>query len=224
MTAAASPDSATQYLLSTRSAVIHLFSGIQAYRDMLRAGMVKGPGVDLRSMAPEVREAVVAIWQDENADDIEEGFAWQRRHYSERFAKAALCGAVFDIAKKGLELHSRNTQVPRAWQSFFSGDSARYCVGTSVRGVPRGLIVYAARNQAAHYNDGPLHKRSQAVFDHIAFEHGMPGFDTIKDPGFDLGKRPGESYAASMLALLGWQDADSYQADMCSMLDIAAVA
>lgn len=224
MTAAASLDSATQYLLSTRSAVVHLFSGIQSYREMLRAGMVKGPGGDLRSMPPEVREAVVATWQDENAGDIEEGFAWQRRYYTERFAKAALCGAVFEIAKKGLELHSRNKQVPGAWKPHFSGANARYCVGTSVRGVPRGLIVYAARNQAVHYNDGPLHRRSQAVFDHIAFAHGQPGFDTFKDPGFDLKKRLGESYAASMLALLGWQDADAYQTDMCSMLHIAAVA
>lgn len=212
---------AVGYLASTESAVRHLFKGINTYREMIRKGMVKGPAGSLADMDPEVRNAAIEEWMHTQAEAIAKGFEWQRRYHAERFARATLCGAVLQIAQKALEVHSTNEHVPSEWKPRFQGPLARYCVGPPVRCIPRGLVVYAARNQSVHFNERTLNASSRVVFDRLALEHGQVGFQGVKSPDFDIDNHAGHSLASSVLELLGWRDYESYETDMRRMLGVA---
>jgi hypothetical protein len=215
-------DSGVGYLASTASAVRYLLDGIEEYRCMLRKGMVTGPSAFLHDVDLDVREKIIATWARENCEEIEEGFYWQRRYAAERFAMATLCGALLQVAQKGLEVHSTNTQVPGEWRACFGGNLAKFCVGAPVWSIPRGLIVYAARNQHIHFNDHKLGVPSRAVFDRLALGHGVEGYEETKDPAFDIDQHVGVSLAPSVISLLDWHSYDSYESDMRSMLGIAA--
>lgn len=214
--------SGADYLASTESAVRHLLDGIDEYRGMLRKGIISGPSGFLCDDDPLVQKELIDEWLRENEEKIAKGFDWQRRYSAERFAMATLCGAVLHVAQKGLEVHSTNTQVPNEWKKFFSGKLSRYCVGDLVRSIPRGMVVYAARNQHVHFNDKKLGAVNREVFDRLALAHGHDVFLGRKDPAFDLSLHAGESLAPSIIDLLGWRDYGTYDSDMRSMLLIPA--
>ncbi len=191
---------------------------------MLRKGILRGPSGFARNDDPVAIEASVDAWMQENAEVIEEAFKWQRRYTAERFAMATLCGAVIQVAQKGLEVHSINTQVPEGLPDCFGGNLAKYCVGGIVRSIPRGLIIYAARNQHIHFNDPKLGKPSREVFDRLALNHGSAADAGQKDPDFDVDQHSGSSLAAGVVHLIGWRDYSAYESDMRSMLGVSAEA
>jgi hypothetical protein len=215
---------AAEYLMSTQSAVRHLFDAIEEYRALLRGGILRGPSGFSRDDDPDAVGASIDVWMQENAQAIEDAFESQRRYSAERFAMATLCGAVIQVAQKGLEVHSINRQVPEGLPDCIRGKLARYCVGTSVRSIPRGLIIYAARNQHFHFNDPELGKPSREVFDRLALNHGSVAHAGQKDPAFDVGKHSGSSLAAAVVHLIGWRDYSAYESDMRSMLGVPAEA
>lgn len=210
-------ETAEEFLNSTESAVKHLFHAIESYKCLFRKGILKGP---FGSIGPNNSESeeIITRWRYENAGLIAEAIAAQRSYSSERFALAMICGALLQIADKALKMHSKNTIVSVDWNDCVGAKYARYCVGRQIRSVPIGLIVYAARNQATHFEEPMLREPSAEVFNRLARNHGVQGYDDVKDPSFDLGQHKNESLAAGIVSLLEWSSYDSYLLDMQEML------
>lgn len=207
---------AEEYLERTESAVRLLFKAVDGYLENLRAG-IKPIFVSGLPYGPE-QDAQYAAWRIENADALEEAKAAQRAFRAETFALDTICGAILQIAEKGLEIYSENTQVLEAWTAKIPPSLAKFCVGRVVRSTPLGLIVYAARNQHTHFNDPQLRKASASVFANLASEHGYSC--SALDPAFDLNNPSLTSYACNVTALIEWRSFEKYQDDMCRMLGL----
>lgn len=206
--------SAEDYLQRTESAVRHLFNAVNSYVDTLRAGI--GPiFISGLPYGPE-QDAQYSAWRVANADALEEAKAARRAFRAETFALDTICGAILQIAEKGLEIYSENTQVPDSWKATIPSYLAKFCVGREVRSTPLGLIVYAARNQHTHFNNSKLRSASASVFTNLAAAHGCSS--SAWDPAFDLENPDLTSYASNVTALIDWRSFEKYQDDMRSML------
>lgn len=207
---------AEDYLKRTDSAVRHLFEAVGNYLGTMKLGIhpifVSGlpPG-------PE-QNAQYAAWRIEHAEELAEAKIARQAYREERFALDTICGAILQIAGKGLEIYSENTKIPDDWSGHISPKLAKFAVGREIRNVPLGLVVYAARNQHTHYNDRELHSVSARIFERLAAAHGLDS--AARDPALDLKNTALNSYAGNVTALINWRDIEQYQQDMRCMLGI----
>lgn len=208
--------SAEDYLDRTESAVRHLFNAVDDYLESLRAG-ISPIFVSGLPYGPE-QDAQYSAWRIENADALEGAKTAMQAFRAETFAFDTICGAILQIAEKGLEVYSKNIHVPDTWKPNFSGNLAKFCVGREVRSTPLGLILYAARNQHTHFNDPKLRQASASVFTNLAAAHGCTS--SALDPAFDLANPRLTSYASNVTALIEWRSIEKYQVDMRSMLGL----
>ncbi len=126
--------SAEEYLNRTESAVRHLFNAVDGYLENLKAG-IKPIFVSGLPYGPE-QDAQYANWLIENTDALKEAKAARQAFRAETFALDTICGAILQIAEKGLEIYSENSQVQDAWKSKIPAYLAKFCVGREVRGAP----------------------------------------------------------------------------------------
>ena len=137
---------------------------------------------------------------------------------AESFALDTLCGAILQVAAKAVECFSANTIVPSHLRAVVGSGSAKYCVGRLVRSIPLGLVVYAARNQHTHFNEGALREPNATVFELLSTSHEYSNSLPFRDAAFDLRNPSIVSFAANVTALLGWRDYETYLADINAML------
>ncbi len=206
--------SAKDYLQKTENAVRILFDGVDSYIQILSG--IKPPGFVTHTHDESELDAKFAVWIKANASKLAKVREVQQEFLAESFALDTLCGAVLQVANKALELYSSNTVIPTHLSSDVKSGQAKFCVGRSVRSVPLGLIVYAARNQHIHFNDGSLHKLSTRVFELLATAHDYG--NGVVDPAFDLSNPLLVSYASNVLSLIEWEDYRKYEEDMRVML------
>jgi hypothetical protein len=207
-----------EYLEKTASAVRRLFDGIDEYNDVLNSirgvtfvtGLPYGPD----------RDAAFAAWQEANRNQLQAARRAEREYIAEAFACDTLSGAVLQVATKALEMYGQNRAVPGGLPEAVTAAHAQFCVGRLVRTLPLGLIVYAARNQHTHFNDGLLREPSQSVFARLATGHGHGSGQAILDPEFDLSNSHRASFASNVTALIAWRSYGAYLDDMQSMLGI----
>ncbi|MBD9463922.1 hypothetical protein [Pseudomonas sp. Pdm06] len=188
-----------EYLQRTESAVRHLFNAITGYIDTLKAGI--GPiFVSGLPYGPE-QDAHYSEWCLANSEELAKSKAAMEDFRAEAFALDTICGSILQIAEKGLEIYSENTQLHEPWGAIIPPYLAKFCVGREVRSTPLGLIVYAARNQHVHFNDSKLKNVSASIFNNLATAHGYGSNN--KDPAFDLENPNLESYASNVTSLIG---------------------
>lgn len=205
-----------EYLCRTRSAVEHLFNGIDAYHAILRRSR---PPVLAGTFSCQAEHDIeVARWISENSEEIQRGLSAERAFLAEKYALAVLCGSLLHIASKAIQLYSGQSQVPSEFASFVSSTHASFCIGREVRGVPLGLVILAGRNQYNHLEDDHLREPSSTVFERLATQH-CYGAD-VRDPAFDLAARLVWNYACNVTSLIGWQYYESYEKDMRSLLGV----
>lgn len=207
--------SAVDYLQKTESATRYLFDAVDAYLGLLRASV--GP-VFMTSLpyGPE-QDAQYSAWRVEHAEALEEARVARQEFRAEAFALDTICGSILQIAEKGLEIYSGQTEVPTALEGKISPRLAKFCVGREVRSTPLGLIVYAARNQHTHFNDSKLGNASAKIFANLATAHGYSS--TMRDPAFDIDNQILTSFASNVTSLIEWRSFEQYQSDMLSMLN-----
>lgn len=208
--------SAADYLLRTESAVRLLFSGIDSYLSVLR----KATGVTFVTGEPygPKQDAEFAAWQIENAERLAAARAAEREFIAESFALDTLCGSILQVADKALELYGSNRAIPPGLPDSLKSHHAKFCVGRTVRTVPLGLVVYAARNQHTHFDEEALREPSASVFHLLATAHGYGGGQQIIDPAFDLNNQSLLSFASNVTSLIGWRSYEQYATDMRTML------
>ena len=188
-------ETAAEYLDKTESAVKILFDGIDAYSEVLR-----NEHVQLAA---------------ENPEKFQAAFEAQRRFVAEYFALATLCGAVLQIAAKAIECYSKVDGVPEDCQDSFSGPKIRlFCIGRRVHDVPIGLVIYAGRNQAIHFNDEKPHQASEKIFRRLSVGNSSIKNKDLLDPSFNLSNPNLTIFADNITRLLGWRSFHEYDEDM----------
>lgn len=209
---------ASEYLDKTESAARKLFEGIDSYIELLRGHQ---DAVFATSYTDEADfNAQFDAWSVENRDAVDRRNAAYGKFGEEILAQSILCGAVLQLASKGIQLFSKNETLPIAWSGIIRIGAAGvpFCIGREVRGVPLGLIVYAGRNQHAHYDDESLREPNTSVFERLALNHGFGGGKPFHDPAFDLRNTSIGSFASNITALIGWRSYEAYLKDMEEVL------
>lgn len=209
-------ESPQEYLERTKSAVEHILSGVDAYMQILRNSR---PPVFSGSFRDEQeRDKALEKWLKEKEQDIRRGLAAEREFLSEKYALAALCGSLLQIASMAIRLYSKNESVPAELSEAVTKPAIIYCIGRLVREVPIGLIIYAGRNQYNHIDDEKLREPSATVFEWLTTRHGYG--DGVRDPAFDLNEGLRWNYASNVTSLIGWRNYQAYEVDMKLLLGI----
>lgn len=207
----------TTYIARTETAVRKLFEGIESYTEILRP--LYGTTFVSGEIDPMKFQAEYEAWTNQNATALAASAAAQREYSQQAFAMATLCGAVLQVAAKGVECYSQNQTVPVSSQAIVgnSKDAVPFCIGREVRGVPIGLVIYAGRNQHTHFNEQKLRAVNEAVFDRLAI---VSWHLQLRDPAFDLGNPLLDSYASNITFILDWRSYEAYVGDLLSLLAI----
>jgi len=110
-------------------------------------------------------------------------------------ATQALAGAVLQIAKQGI--------------SFVYGGLTAAPEGRNVGSLPIRDIIWQARNQSMHYEEGSFKKPLLDLFTKLETEQGSQ---------FCLATHPHQNRAKQVLDLLGWANYTTYEQDMQALL------
>ncbi len=139
--------------------------------------------------------ATMVYWETyfERTDEQNQRTAEVRRAVAERdeheVSSTMLAASVLELAKRGITMvHVGLQQAPTA---------------PSVGTVALRDLIWQARNQAMHWEDGKLHPPTQACFDALFAEHGSP-FDEATKRNLSL----------KVLRVLKWTDYDSFATDL----------
>ena len=211
--------SAGEYLKQTEPAVRNLFGSLEEYHAI--GEKIKWPGFISPYTSEAPSEAAFKKWQRRNREAYKRAAARLRKYLGYRFSIGTLYGSILQIANMGISLYSRNKAVPPEFLSIIKPGSkvARFCIGRRVREVPIGLIIYAARNQYAHWDEPHLKNEvNEWVFNSLATKHGMDGAEKFKDPNFDLNNKTILIYSSNVFSILVWNGYDNYIEDMKDLL------
>lgn len=107
----------------------------------------------------------------------------------------AIAGAIFQVAKQGISL---------VYGGLTAAPDGRFIGSAALKS-----IIWQARNQAMHFEEGTLKQPVKELFAILEKEHG---------PHFSLSMNGAQSKAKQVLSLLGWSDYTAYLADMKSLL------
>jgi hypothetical protein len=201
------PRHPADYFHQTEHAVKHAYAGLDScweyYRQALQHWDIGQVG---QPMTPE-RKAALDKYLEQAG-----------RYFDLKFSEAMFAGAILQVAYMAIRLYSRNATIPISCTSIVPPSkkaAIRFCIGKEVRGVPTGLIVYAARNQYNHWDEEP-HEVTKNVFGALsaAFYSNM-----LADLAFDFSNPTINVYSNEVLLVaLGWQSYDTYLAEMNSLL------
>lgn len=132
------------YFGDTEPAVRHMFAALQEY--------------DAQTVPPSLgryadQRGVVTMSRDQGLDYMKELSC----SLALDFAKATLCGSIAQVAYVALKQYSRNEDVDSACAALGvlqASSATKFCVGRRIHGIPLGLLVYAARVQYNHWEEG----------------------------------------------------------------------
>lgn len=206
-----------EYFKQTGTAVKQLFAAREYYDRQLKGAI--GPTFISGETDEEKREKDFRDWQQENKEKIDTAAENQKKYFGLTTSNATICGSIIQISFTGIKSFSTNSDIPSMFSKFIptSKEDNRqiFCVGREIRGIPVGMIIYAARNQYNHMDEGLSNKLSIFVFDTLAEFHTGGKY---KEPAFDLENSILNNYAHNILALLEWNDYEAYMKDMAGMI------
>jgi hypothetical protein len=202
------PKTADQYFRDTEHAVKHAYGGLAScWRYVEEARRDATPPVEKDGMLHYLPPQT----PDEKAK-LERSLASYRKYFELKISEAMFAGYILQAAYTAIRLYSQNTVIPASCASFKVPKAARrFCIGEERHGAPIGLIIYAGRNQYAHWDEKP-HKVVRQVFASLdyAFRNNM-----FADLAFDLGNPTINIYASEiLLTALGWTTYETYLAEM----------
>ena len=208
-----------EYLNKTKSAVNKLFEAYNSYWELLL--IPKRPGFSSWG-DPDSIENIKAYekWHKENKAIIEERLKKDDEYVYEFLARATLCGCILEFAFMGIKLFSNNTFIPDGFKSVIKPKTvaSKFCIGRFYNDVPIGLMIYAGRNQAAHYDENPLREPNTTIFTKMANWYSSTFNKEFSNSYLDLKNNEIVHYAENITYYLGWRDYKSYENDMLNML------
>lgn len=165
-----------------------------------------GEAHEFLAMNPELDDEGLAIWSNWEGHwgmvraeglkkQIEEVGQAIEHH---RASASALSGALLQIAKQGISsVYGALEQCPNT--------------GCFVGTQPLNDVIWQARNQSMHYEEGEERIRPQVKACFLALEQDF-------GDEFSLSKRPGESLAYSVVRRLGWVSFKRFATDLDFLL------
>jgi len=137
-----------------------------------------------------------------------------------KFSEGTLAGAIVQVAATGIRLFSTNDTIPEDCSEYVPESAksiAAYCIGKRMYGLPTGLILYAARNQYAHWEEDP-HKVTANVFRQLSFAFRD---NLTYDLAFEIGNPSINIYANEiLLGGLNWTTYERYRQEMEELFDL----
>lgn len=209
------------YLSKTKSAVQKVFEAYNSYLDLMRIPqrpVFFGWG-DFHS---EENKSAYVKWLIENKAALEERHRRDDEFVFELFARSTLAGTILQFSYNGIKIFSKNDVVPENFNNVIKANStpAKFCIGRLIDETPIGLIIYAGRNQAMHFDDKDLNEPSRTVFNRLANWYGPTSKKWFINDNYDLDNDQIIHYAGNILYKLGWSDYIFYEQDMLEMLQI----
>ncbi len=107
------------------------------------------------------------------------------------FSRAAMASTILQFAKQGI--------------SFVHGELKNAPPGRLIHSLPISEIIWMARNQGLHWEDGSFTKGVNDCFQSLAAHEGVFGNYTNQSMGFEV------------ISLLGWRDCQRFEADLLSL-------
>lgn len=203
------------YFTDTEHAMMSLFKNLNFYLNILRD--VEMPIFTSKTSDIDLFTKEYELWVTQNKKKLSIALEKENEYFGHSVSMGAICGSILQIAFMAILKFSSNKKVPEQLQKVINigSKATKYCIGESIRGVPKGLIIYAGRNQYNHMDEAQFHKDTTYVFDRLAV------FDSQKniiDPAFQLSHPKIVSYASNIVAILGWKDYESYIVDIFDIL------
>lgn len=199
-----SPES---YLNSTEPAVQHMFTALQIYNQLTPRPSLEPYRMKDGVITLSAEQAIGYLKNEIDAMSLD-------------LAKATLCGAILQVAYAGIKQNSSNSVVPDSCQHFSispTSPNVKFCIGRQVHGIPIGIIIYAARVQYNHWEDGtPSNPTAKGVFHHLlAVRYNDMKYDMVYELDWPC-PRP---VAHHILQLeLKWNVYQDYATDMREMM------
>ena len=200
-----------EYIEGTRSAVQKLYQAVDSYYDLLREP--QRPAFTFWGEYNEKVRRTHEKWTEENKTVLEERASRDEKFAAETFAIATLCGSILQFPSMAIEICSKNTKSHHKFLDLIPDNHkvAKFCIGREVNEVPIGLIIYAGRNQAHHYDDKQYGKVTERVFQNLATWYSPTFNKSFTDSRLDLSNENVINFAANILWLLEWQNYESYE-------------
>jgi hypothetical protein len=210
ITAPKSPD---QYFEDTEHAVKHAYEGLAScWRYVEEARLYERTPIEKDGML----HWLPASTPEEKAK-LARSIELLKQYGNLKPSEAMFAGFILEAACMAIRLFSPHKPIPANCATFALPNAAgRFCIGKERHGVPTGLIVYAARNQYAHWDDEQLHDDTRAIF--AALDASFQD-KPLCDLAFDLDNLATNIYASEVIHLaLGWRTYDIYLAEMKELL------
>lgn len=207
------------FIEATESATKHLFAGLEYYEQLVDEIDTPMFVVDRNEKSFPMEE--YNEWYEQHKDDILRAEEATNRYVAEIFAQNTLAGAILQIADKAIEIYSTNNVIPIHINSLIKPSqkkAIKFCIGPKIRGIPKGLIIHAGRNQHTHYNESMPHAITKNIFEELKYNNPvLPA--GIPDGCFDLQINEDESKASNILHVLNWKNYDIFKQDLISLLE-----
>jgi len=204
-----------EYFEQTEHAVRHAYAGLDSCWSYVERAQHYAP--------TPVREGnMLALYPPATPEEEEKS-----RHHGEllekyfelKFSETMFAGFVLQTAHMAISLYSPCRAVPESCFAFVNPENTRaapFCIGKERYGVPTGLVVYAGRNQYAHWDEKNPHPTTERVFQalNVAFAN-----NAFADLAFSL-SNPGISIFAGevLFTALDWRSYETYVAEMTELL------
>lgn len=201
------PKTGKDYLRETEHAVRHFYGGIESSFDVYRQALTHW----------DISKAGRPLTPEESAG-LKRYLGLAEKYFGLKFSEATFCGAILQVAAAGIRVFSKGTGIPESCRSIVpeKAKGARpFCVGEELFGLPKGLLVYAGRNQYNHWESDPF-DITRKVFNRLTDAH----YDNpFRDLAYDLGNPSITIYANEvLLGALRWYDYDTYFREMNELL------
>lgn len=208
------------YLKITKSAVVKLFDAHYSYWKLMEEP--ERPIFTFLGKADtEEYRLAYEKWREEKKEILDERIKRDNEFAYEYFSRATLMGTILQFAFWGIEKYSNNETISEEFQDLIKPTSKakKYCIGRKYEEIPIGLIIYAGRNQAMHFDDSNLHPISKRVFDRLANWYSPRFKKWYKSDYFNLDNPNILNYAENITYILGWRNYELYEMDMKQMLN-----
>lgn len=204
-----SPENPEEYLKRTEHAVQHFYTGLdscwQVYEQALEHWDMSRIGRPLTE-----EEMARARRYTEQAG----------KYFYLKFSEGILAGAITQVAATAIRLFSTNNGVPQDCSDIVPETAKSiipFCIGQRKFGLPIGLIIYAARNQYAHWEEDP-HNVTTKIFQQLAVTFWN---NPLYDLAYDISNPTIDIYANEiLLGGLNWTTYERYRSEMEQLLGL----
>ena len=142
------------------------------------------------------------------------------KYFYLKFSEGTLAGAIIQVAATGIRLFSTNKVIPDDCTNIVPPNAKLaipFCIGKRKYGLPIGLIIYAARNQYAHWEEDP-HQVTTNVFHQLTIAFWD---NPLYDLAYDLENPTIDIYANEiLLGGLNWTTYEIFRSEMEELLGL----